>query len=102
LTPRRHTQLIAGVLIAALLLGSMPLAESTIIGENESVPAFTLDICHPLPVFAVDAASCTLAAFTAFSYSVTIEDYGATEASNFAVADRASEAPDPPPPKPLA
>jgi hypothetical protein len=79
----------------------MPMAASTIVGDNEFPAAFTVDICHPLPAFAVGAASCTLAAFTAFSFAVVIEDYGATEASDFAVIDRASEAPDPPPPKPL-
>lgn len=91
----------ARLIVVALLLGSMPLAASPVIGDNESAPAFTLDLCHPLPVFAVSAASCTLAAFTAYSFSVVIEERGSTEASDFAVSDRAGEAPDPPPPKTL-
>jgi hypothetical protein len=102
LTPRLHRQLIARLIVVALLIGSMPMAASPVIGENESAPAFTLDICHPLPVFAVSAASCALAAYTAYSFSFAIEDRGATETSDFAVIDRASEAPDPPPPKSLA
>jgi hypothetical protein len=83
------------------LLGSMPMAASPVLGQRESTPAFTLDICHPLPAFAVGTASCALAAFTAFSFSIVIEDRGPTDASNIAIVDRASEAPDPPPPKTL-
>jgi hypothetical protein len=94
--------LIAQLLVVALLLGSMPMAASPVIAEHESAPAFTLDICHPLPVLAVSAASCTLAEFTGFSFSIVIEDRGATEASDVPVIDRAGEAPEPPPPKTLA
>jgi hypothetical protein len=101
LIARRHSPLIAQLLVVALLLGSMPVAASPVLAERQSAPAFTLDICHPLPAFAVGAASCTLAAFTAFSFSVAIEKRGPTESSNIAVNDRAGEAPDPPPPKTL-
>lgn len=101
MSPSRHNHLIAVLLVAALLIGSMPMAASAVLG-GETAPVYTLDICHPLPVFAVSAASCALAASSAYSYSVAIEDYGAPEISNFAVVDRDSEAPDPPPPKPLA
>jgi hypothetical protein len=90
------------LLVVALLLGSMPMAASEIIAEHEPTPAFTLDICHPLPVFAVSAASCTLAAFTGFSFSIVIEKRGPTEASEPPVIDRAGDAPEPPPPKTLA
>jgi hypothetical protein len=102
LTPHRHSQLIARLIVVALLVGSMPIAASPVIGETESAPAFTLDICHPVPVFAVTAASCALATQTACTFSFVIEDRGATEASDFAVIDRASETPDPPPPKSFA
>jgi hypothetical protein len=99
LIARRHGPLIAQVLLVALLLGSMPMAASPVLAACDSAPAFTLDICHPLPVFAVGAASCTLAAFTAYSFSVVVEDRGPTGSSNIAVDDRAGDAPDPPPPK---
>jgi hypothetical protein len=85
--------------MVALLLGSLPMAASSVLAQHEPAPAFTLDICHPLPVFAVGAASCALAALSAFSFAILIEERGATDASNIAIADRTREAPDPPPPR---
>jgi hypothetical protein len=102
LTTHRHGPLIAQVLVVALLLGSMPMAASPLLAEHDSTPVFMLSICHPLPVLAVSATACTLAVFTAFSFSIVIEERGPTEASDLPVIDHASEAPDPPPPKTLA
>jgi hypothetical protein len=102
LIARRHRALIAQLIAVALLVGSMPMAASPVLSEQKSTPAFTLDICHLLPAFALGAASCTLAAVTAYSFSIMIEDRGRLAATNTAVADRIGEAPDPPPPKPLA
>jgi hypothetical protein len=102
LTRRWHGPLIAQLLVVAVLLGSMPMAASPVIVKHEIAPAFTLDICHPLPMLAVGAASCTLVAFTAFSFSMVIEDRGPTDASDLPIVDLAGEAPDPPPPKTLA
>lgn len=85
--------------MVALLIGSMPMAANTVIVEHESTPAFSLDICHPLPTFAVGTASCTLSAFTAYSFSILIEDRGSTEITDITGIDRAGEAPDTPPPK---
>lgn len=102
MNPRRHRPLIAQLLVVALLIGSLPMAASPVLAGPESTPAFTLDICHPLPAFAVAAAACTLAAFTAYSFSIVIEDRGPTEISSPAALDRAGEAPDPPPPRKIA
>jgi hypothetical protein len=102
LTRRWHGRLIAQLLLVAVLLGSMPMAASSVIAKHEIEPAFTLDICHPLPMLAVGAASCTLVAFTAFSFSMVIENRGPTDASDLPIVDLAGEAPDPPPPKTLA
>jgi hypothetical protein len=101
LITRRHGPLIAQLLVVALLLGSLPMAAGPVLAQHDQVPAFTLDICHPLPVFAIGAASCTLAAFTAFSFVILIEDRGPTDVSNIAMIDRTGKAPDPPPPKTL-
>ena len=73
---RRHGPLIAQLLVIAVLLGSLPMAASPVLVQPEPAPAFTLDICHPLPVFAVGAASSTLAASVAFSFTIVIEDRG--------------------------
>jgi hypothetical protein len=102
LSSHRHGPLIAQLLVAMLLLGSMPMAASPVVYERESTPSITLAICHPLSVFATGAASCALAAFTGYSFSIVSEDRDPTEASGLVVIDRASEAPDPPPPKALA
>ena len=99
---RRHGWLIAQVLVFAVLVGSIPIAASPVIGGHKSGPAFTLDICDPLPVFTAGGATCTLPSFTEFLFSIVIVDRGPAEAANFAVIDRVSEAPDLPPPKTLA
>jgi hypothetical protein len=101
LITRRHGPLIAQLLVIALLLGSLPMAASPVLVQPEPAPAFTLDICHPLAAFAVATPSCTLAAFTAFSFTILIEDRGPTDASYISIIDRTGEAPDPPPPKTL-
>jgi hypothetical protein len=94
--------LIAQLLVVAILLGGMPLAASPVLAPHQSTPEFMPDICHPLQAFAPGAASWTLSAFTAYSFLLVIEDRGHTEVSTIAIADRVGEAPDPPPPKPLA
>jgi hypothetical protein len=99
---RRHGWPIAQALVFAMLVGSIPVAASPVIGGHKSGPAITLDICDPLPVFAAGGAACTLPSFTEFSFSVTIADRGPAEAVDVAVIDRGTEAPDPPPPKTLA
>jgi len=102
LNARRHYPLIAQLVVIALLLGSLPIAASPVIVQRDSPPAFTLDICNPIPAFEVGAASCTLPTFTACSFACVIEDCGPAPESVLPLLGRANEAPDPPPPKPLA
>jgi hypothetical protein len=99
LNRRQHRPLIAQLLVIAILLASLPMAASPAITERKSGPAFTLDICHPLPTLEAGTGSCTLAALTADSYSVALEDRGPTEIADLAGIGRADEAPDPPPPE---
>ena len=89
----------AQLLALTVLLGGMPMAVSAVITKPDCTPAFTLDICHPLPVLAVSTASCTPAACTIYSFLIAIERRGPAELSELSAIDHDSEAPDPPPPK---
>jgi hypothetical protein len=98
---RENAPLIAQILMLALLLGSLPIAASPIILRHESAPAFTLDICTPLSSFAIGAAACSLPTLTTSSFAVMIEHRRLAHDSIPSAADRAFDAPDPPPPKAL-
>ena len=102
MSSRRPAPLIAQMLMAALLFGSMPIAASPTIGAIDAAPAITLDICHPQPSFAINLASCTLAPLAAYSFAVTIENRPFAEAPSAATSDRDGDAPDPHPPQSLA
>jgi hypothetical protein len=99
LNRRQNAPLIAQLLAIALLAGGLPMAASPVIVQHHPGPAFTLDICTPLPSFALGAASCSLAPLPAFSFRVVIEDHGIAIDSESSQASRALDAPDPPPPK---
>jgi len=85
-----------------VLLASLPMAASPVIAKDESVPAFTLDICHPVPALAVSAASCALAAPVICLPSIVTERRGPAEVADIPSIEYDSEAPDPPPPKTIA
>jgi hypothetical protein len=99
LNRRQNAPLIAQLLAIALLAGGLPMAASPVIAQHDSEPAFTLDICTPLPSFALNAASCSLAPLPAFSFRVVIQDHGMAIDSESSQASRALDAPDPRPPK---
>jgi hypothetical protein len=99
---RESASLIAQIVTIALLIGSLPIAASPAILEHDSAPAFTLNVCHPLPSFAAGAVSCCLPVPARFSF-----EYKAGHQSVMAefipvVSGRESAAPDPPPPKSLS
>jgi len=102
LNRRQNAALIAQILVMALLLGGIPMAANRVIVRPQSAPAFTLDICTPLPSFALGAASCSLAPLPAFSFSVALEDHATTTEYDSSRVGRTLDAPDPPPPKSLA
>jgi len=99
LTRRWHGRLIAQLLVVALLLGAMPMAASAVTAEHENTPAFTLDVCHPLSIATVSAASCTLASFAASSFAIVIQHHGIAERFELPVVNHESEPPEPPPPE---
>jgi hypothetical protein len=98
---RENAPLIAQILVIALLFGSLPIAASPIILHHESVPVFNLDICTPLSSFAIGAAARSLPILSTFSVAVMIEHHRLVSDSIPSTADRAFDAPDPPPPKSL-
>jgi hypothetical protein len=98
---RQNAALIAQILVMVLLVGGIPIAASPVIVRPQCAPAFTLDICTPLPSFALGAASCSLAPLPAFSFPVVLEDHDTTIESGSSRVGRALDAPDPPPPKSL-
>jgi hypothetical protein len=102
LNSRQNAALLAQILVMALLLGGIPMAASRVIVRPQSAPAFTLDICTPLPSFALGATSCSMAPLPTFSLPVVLEDHDTTIESGSSRVGRALDAPDPPPPKSLA
>jgi hypothetical protein len=92
---------VAAALIWALFVGGLPSLSGVAIIGIEGSPAFTLDICHPVPGINHGAA------FSAFSLGNTLCLFdrhvprGVAPELHEPLVIRASEAPDPPPPKSL-
>jgi hypothetical protein len=85
----------------ALLIGSLPIAASSLIPAHDSAPSFTLNVCHPPPSFTLGAVSCWLPTLFRFSFAPEA-GYQAVMAEFIpVVAGRAIAAPDLPPPKSL-
>ncbi len=89
----------AAALILALFVGGLPALSGVTITDTAGPPAFTLDICHPVP-----GVNHGLAVF-AFPLGNTLRSIerprfsGVAHESRTLLIIRASEAPDPPPPK---
>ena len=90
---------IAVALIVALFIGGLPPLSGVTIAGTAGTPAFTLDICHPVP-----GANHGLG-FSAVPLSNAPRSIerplpsGAAQEPQVPLVIRASEAPDPPPPK---
>ena len=96
-----NAPLIAQILTIAMLIGSLPIVASPVIVEHDSAPAFTLNVCHPLPSLAAGAASCCLLEPSRFSFENKAGHRGVMAEFNPVISGRTIAAPDPPPPKPL-
>jgi hypothetical protein len=99
---RQTSAAIAKALIVALLVCGLPQLSGVIVTATHGAPAFTLDICYPLPglnqgsgFFPVPLVD-NLLSVARPSRCGTADDPPASPLMS------ASEAPDPPPPKPLA
>lgn len=94
---------LALVLIAGIFLGGVPIVAGTTLSAAATAPAFTVDICHPPPGMNVAAAQCALAPTRVIRSDARIDrDFGAVAAFAARAIDRAPDAPDPHPPRPLA
>jgi hypothetical protein len=98
---REKAFLIAQIMVIALVIGGLPIAASPVIVQPESAPAFTLNICSPLPSFTLGALSCSLPTLNRFSFECIVADHGCAPDFIAAGRDRLIPAPDPPPPKSL-
>ena len=93
--------LIAQIVTIALLIGSLPVATSPVLLAHDSVPAFTLNVCHPLPPFTIRAVSRYLPRLATFSFEQEAAYQGVMPDFVPAASRRLIAAPDPPPPKSL-
>jgi hypothetical protein len=93
--------LIAQIVAIALLIGSLPIAASSLIPAHDSAPSFTLNVCHPPPSFTLGAVSCCLPTLARFSFAREAGHQAVMAEFIPVVAGRAIAAPDPPPPKSL-
>jgi hypothetical protein len=95
---RDLSALIAESLTIALFVGGMPLLSGVTLMVNHGAPAFTLDICHPLP--GVNHSSGFFAVPLVSGPAVQRPFlFGPALKSQTPFVIRESEAPDPPPPK---
>jgi hypothetical protein len=98
---RKNAPLIAQIVVVAILFGALPMAASPAILQHNTAPAFTLNICTPLPSFTYGATSCSLPTMNVFVFECALEDRGIAIELTPRIIGRAIEAPDPPPPKSL-
>ena len=89
------------ILAIALLIGSLPIAASSLIPAHDSAPSITLNVCHPPPSFTLGAVSCCLPTLARVSFPRDAGYQGVMAEFIPVVAGRAIAAPDPPPPKSL-
>jgi hypothetical protein len=98
---RGFSAVIAQALIVALLLGGLPLLSGVIITRTHGAPALTLNICHPLPGLNQGSG---FSAVPLVDGQPSVEQpfcCGTAEDARTPAVIRASETPDPPPPKSL-
>jgi hypothetical protein len=99
---RRHSEcsaVMAQALIMALLVGALPLLSGVIITRTQGAPAFTLNICHPLPGLNHGSGFSAVPLVEAQPALDKPSPRGAADDSRTPPVICASEAPDPPPPK---
>jgi hypothetical protein len=94
----RRPRLVAQMLIVTLLVGGSPVFSGVIV--QPSAPAFTLDICHPMPGVDRSCGGISLAApLPSRMLTPALTKRGASSDSYPSWRSRPDEAPNPPPPK---
>ncbi len=94
----RNLQRVAVLVALALAFAAMPSGGGIVI-VNSPTPAFTLDICHPLPGMDRTTGTLSLARPAPAAERIMLADAGAVLDARIALADAFSPPPDPPPPK---
>ena len=90
---------IAVALIVALFIGGLPPLSGVTIAGAAGPPAFTLDICHPVPGANHGLGFSVVPLSNALCSIKRPLPSGAEQEPQAPLVIRASEAPDPPPPK---
>lgn len=85
------------MIAAAILFGGMPVVASAF--RQDTQPAFSLDICHPIQAIDTAAAGCSLPTLARCYVSHVIGESGFDPVTATIMIARSGEAPDPPPPK---
>lgn len=89
---------IAGLLIMALLVGGIPQLSGVVVTGTRDAPAFTLNICHPPPGLNYGSGFSAVPLISGpHIYKPPLSEVA--RRVSVALATRAREAPDPPPPK---
>jgi len=93
---------IACTLIVAILVGGLPMLTGVVVAAQDSKPAFTLDICHPVGGAAHTLTPCEAPLVPAPGVAQTLHESGVVDGPVIKLTSRLNEAPTPPPPKTCA
>ena len=84
-------------LIVAILVGGLPMLTGVVIAAQDSKPAFTLDICHPIGGAAQTLSPCEAPLVPAQGVAQTPHESGMADDPFIKLTSRQNEAPTPPP-----
>jgi hypothetical protein len=90
---------VALALIVAILVGGLPMLTGVMVTAQDSRPAFSLDICHPIGGAAHTLTPCEAPLVPAHGVAQTLRESGMADAPVIKLTSRLNEAPTPPPPK---
>lgn len=90
---------LACVLAIAILAGGLPILTGVVVAGQDSKPAFTLDICHPIGGATHTLTPDEAPLVPAQGMAQTLYESGTVDASLTTFCSRLGEAPIPPPPK---
>jgi len=89
---------IACALIVALLVGGLPMLSGLVVAQD-SRPAFTLDICHPIGGVTHTLSSSEAPLIPTLRIAQTLQESGVAWSFVIRLSSRIGEAPNPPPPE---
>ncbi len=89
---------IACALVVALLVGGLPMLSGLVVAQD-SRPAFTLDICHPIGAVTQTLSSGEAPLIPTLDIAQTLPESGVAYDFVIRLSSRMGEAPNPPPPE---